>query len=179
MSEQQWYTAKDGHQTGPMSEADLVGHIQHGSADGATLVFTAGMSNWTPLADVPQLAAQLADGQVSVPPIPPGQTAHDIDFTIEGTEMQYVEVELDPGESAVAEAGAMMYMTDDIVMETVFWDAGHKQQSGIMNKLMGAGKRLLTGESLFMTVFTNNGSGKQQVAFGAPYPGKILPMNLS
>ena len=93
--------------------------------------------------------------------------------------MQYVEVELDPGESAVAEAGAMMYMTGDIGMETVFGDGGTKQQSGVMNKLMGAGKRLLTGESLFMTVFSNNGSGKQQVAFAAPYAGKILAMDLS
>ena len=107
MSEQQWHMAKHGHQVGPMSEAEIVSNIQNDSADGQTLVFTAGMSNWTPLADVPQLATHLLDGQTSVPPLLPGRTAHEIDFTIEGAEMQYVEVELDPGESAVAEAGVI------------------------------------------------------------------------
>jgi len=89
-------------------------------------------------------------------------------------------VMLDPGESAVAEAGGMMFMTSGIKMETVFGDGSAKQQgSGIMGALLGAGKRLLTGESLFMTVFTNSGSGVHRVAFAAPYPGKILPMDLS
>jgi uncharacterized protein (TIGR00266 family) len=108
----------------------------------------------------------------------PGRRAHEIDFTIHGSEMQYVEVELDPGESAVAEAGTMMYMTSGIDMETVFGDGSQQQQGGIMGALLGAGKRLLTGESLFMTVFTNRGGGKQQVAFAAPYAGKILTMDL-
>ena len=162
-----------------MSEAEIVNNIQNDSADGQTLVFTAGMSNWTPLADVPQLATHLLDGQTSVPPVLPGRTAHEIDFAIEGAEMQYVEVELDPGESAVAEAGGMMYMTSGITMETIFGDGGQSQQSGLMDKLLGVGKRLLTGESLSMTVFTNSGSGKQRVAFDAPYAGKILPMDLS
>ncbi len=180
MSEQQWYMAKHGHQIGPMAESELIGNVHNGSADGKTLVFTAGMSNWTPLAAVPQLASQLSGGPATpAPPILPGRTAHEIDFAIEGTEMQYVEVELDPGESAVAEAGAMMYMTSGIAMETVFGDASRGQRSGVMNKLLGAGKRLLTGESLFMTVFTNSGAGKQQVAFAAPYAGKILAMDLS
>jgi len=87
-------------------------------------------------------------------------------------------VEVDPGESAVAEAGSMMYMTPGIEMETVFGD-GSQKQSGIMDKLMGAGKRLLTGESLFMTVFYNRSSQKKKVAFGAPYPGKIMPIHLA
>ena len=91
--------------------------------------------------------------------------------------MQFVEVELDPGESAVAEAGSMMYMTQGISLETVFGD-GSQQRSGVMNALLGAGKRLITGESIFMTIFTNSGSGKQQVSFAAPYPGKILAMDL-
>mgnify|MGYP001206988039 CR=1 FL=1 len=179
MSQQQWYMAKHGHQIGPMSEAQIASNIQNGSAEGKTLVFTAGMTNWTPLADVPQLATHLSGTQPPAPPVPPGRTAHEIDFTIEGTEMQYVEVELDPGESAVAEAGGMMYMTNGIAMETIFGDGSHGQQSGLMDKLMGAGKRLLTGESLFMTVFTNSGDGKQRVAFAAPYAGKILAMDLS
>jgi uncharacterized protein (TIGR00266 family) len=107
-----------------------------------------------------------------------GRRAHEIDFKIEGSEMQFVEVELDPGESAVAEAGSMMYMTSGIQMETIFGDGSQQQKSGVMGALLGAGKRLVTGESLFMTVFTNHGAGKQQVAFAAPYPGKILAMDL-
>jgi len=105
--------------------------------------------------------------------------AHEVDFRILGSEMQFVEVELDPGESAVAEAGSMMYMTPGIEMETIFGDGSGQQRSGVMGALLGAGKRLITGESLFMTVFTNGAaSGKQKVAFGAPYPGKIIPMDL-
>lgn len=102
---------------------------------------------------------------------------HEIDFEIFGTDMQYVEVELDPGEAAVGEAGMMMFMQDGIEMDTVFGDGS--QQGGLFGKLMGAGKRLLTGESLFTTVFHNEGSGKRRVAFAAPYPGKIVPVHLS
>ncbi len=104
--------------------------------------------------------------------------AHEVDYKILGDDMQFVEVELDPGESAVAEAGAMMYMSGPIGMQTIFGDGSGQQASGIMGALLGAGRRLLTGESLFMTVFTNQGSGKQHVAFAAPYPGKILAMDL-
>nr|WP_281272251.1 TIGR00266 family protein [Inmirania thermothiophila] len=103
--------------------------------------------------------------------------AHDIDFRVLGSEMQYVEIELDPGEAVVAEAGALMYMDEGIAMETVFGDG--RAQGGIMERLVGAGKRLLTGESLFMTVFTREAAGKGRLAFAAPYPGKILPMNLA
>ena len=92
---------------------------------------------------------------------------HVLDYEIFGDDMQFVEVELDPGEAAVAEAGGMMYMEDGIEMETIFGD-GSKQQSGFLGALMGAGKRLLTGESLFMTVFLNRGGGKRKLAFGAP-----------
>ena len=100
-----------------------------------------------------------------------------VDFDIRGSEMQFVEVELDPGEAAVGEAGSMMFMDAGISMDTVFGD-GSAQQSGFFGKLMGAGKRLLTGESLFTTVYTNQATAKQRVAFAAPYPGKILPMDL-
>lgn len=106
--------------------------------------------------------------------------AHKIDYTIYGDDMQFVEVELDPQESVVAEAGAMMMMSSGIQMETIFGDgSGQDSTGGFMGKLFSAGKRVLTGESLFMTVFTNTGYGKQQVSFAAPYPGKIIPMNLS
>src|SRR5215475_1837551 len=104
--------------------------------------------------------------------------AHEVDYKIHGDDMQFVEVELDPGESAVAEAGAMMYMSGGIGMETIFGDGSSQRGGGVMGALLGAGRRLLTGESLFMTVFTNQGSGKQQVSFAAPYPGKILAMDL-
>jgi uncharacterized protein (TIGR00266 family) len=104
--------------------------------------------------------------------------AHEVDYKILGDDMQFVEVELDPGESTVAEAGAMKYMSDAIGMQTIFGDGSAQPSSGVMGMLLGAGRRLLTGESLFMTVFTNQGSGKQHVAFAAPYPGKILPMDL-
>jgi uncharacterized protein (TIGR00266 family) len=103
---------------------------------------------------------------------------HDIDFTIHGDDMQFVEVELDPMEAVVAEAGGMMFMEDGIQMETIFGD-GSRQNSGLLGSLLGAGKRLITGESLFMTVFQNRGQGKKKIAFGAPYPGKIIPVHLA
>jgi len=105
-------------------------------------------------------------------------TMHEIDYKIFGDDMQFVEVELDPMEAAVAEAGGMMYMEDGIEMETIFGD-GSQQRTGFLNALMGAGKRVLIGESMFMTVFQNRGSGKKRVAFGAPYPGKIIPIHLN
>lgn len=103
--------------------------------------------------------------------------AHEIDYKLYGDDMQFVEIELDPQESVVAEAGSLMMMESDIRMETIFGDGSN--QTGFMGKLLGAGKRLLTGESLFMTVFTNAGYGKKRVSFAAPYPGKIIPMDLS
>jgi len=106
------------------------------------------------------------------------RNAHEIDFKIYGDDMQLVEIELDPDESVIAEAGAMTMMSEYIRMNTVFGD-GSSQEDGLMGKLLGAGKRLLTGESLFMTVFTNSGQGKQHISFSAPYPGKIIPMDLS
>jgi uncharacterized protein (TIGR00266 family) len=104
---------------------------------------------------------------------------HEIDYKIYGDDMQFVEIELDPQESVIAEAGAMMMMSQGIQMQTIFGDgSGQGSQSGLMGKLFSAGKRVLTGESLFMTVFTNTAYGKQQVSFAAPFPGKIIPMDL-
>ncbi|ALV05840.1 uncharacterized protein (TIGR00266 family) [Roseateles depolymerans] len=100
-----------------------------------------------------------------------------VDYEIKGAEMQFVEVELDPGEAAIGEAGSMMFMDAGISMDTVFGD-GSANQGGFFGKLLGAGKRLVTGESLFTTIYTNQAQGKQRVAFAAPYPGKILPMDL-
>jgi uncharacterized protein (TIGR00266 family) len=101
----------------------------------------------------------------------------DIEYEIKGQELQFVEIELDPGESAVAEAGAMVWKDASVGMTTVFGD-GSAQAGGFMGKLLGAGKRLLTGESLFTTVFTHNGAGKARVAFGAPVPGVVVPLKL-
>ncbi|MBO9566491.1 MAG: TIGR00266 family protein [Niastella sp.] len=106
------------------------------------------------------------------------KTNHEIDYRIYGEEMQYVEVELDPNETAVAESGAFMMMDDGIQMQTMFGD-GSQPQQGLLGKLMSAGKRILTGESLFMTAFTNVGHGKKRVSFASPYPGKIIPLDLS
>jgi uncharacterized protein (TIGR00266 family) len=105
-------------------------------------------------------------------------TMHEIDYKIFGDDMQFIEIELDPMEAAVAEAGAMMYMDEGIEMETIFGD-GSQQSSGFLGSLMSAGKRVIMGESLFMTVFQNRGTGKRRVAFGGPYPGKIIPIQLS
>lgn len=104
--------------------------------------------------------------------------ADDIDFEIKGQELQFLEIELDPGESAVAEAGAMVWKEASVTMSTVFGD-GRGAEGGFMGKLLGAGKRLVTGESLFTTVFTHEGQGKARVAFSAPVPGAILPIKLS
>lgn len=100
-----------------------------------------------------------------------------IDYQIFGDDMQFVEIELDPRESVVGEAGSMFYMEDQIQMETIFGD-GSASNSGLLGSLLGAGKRLITGESMFTTVYSNQGSGKHKVAFGAPYPGRIIPVHL-
>ena len=105
--------------------------------------------------------------------------ADDIDFEIKGQELQFVEIELDPGESAVAEAGALVWKDASVGMTTVFGDGSGGEGGGFMGKLLGAGKRLVTGESLFTTVFTHNGSGKARVAFASPVPGAIVPLKLT
>jgi uncharacterized protein (TIGR00266 family) len=101
--------------------------------------------------------------------------AHEIEYKLYGSEMQFVEIILDPNETVISEAGAMMFMDDPIRMETTF---GSGKEQGIFGKLFSAGKRFLTGESLFLTTYTNGGQGKQRVAFAAPYPGKIVPIDL-
>ncbi|MET0634804.1 MAG: TIGR00266 family protein [Chitinophagaceae bacterium] len=106
------------------------------------------------------------------------RTNHEIDYKIYGEELQFVEIELDPEETAIAESGAMMMMEDGIGMQTIFGDGSAQQPTGIFGKLVSAGKRILTGESLFMTAFTNISHGKKKVSFAAPYTGKIVPLDL-
>ena len=104
--------------------------------------------------------------------------AHEIDYTIYGEEMQYVEIELDPQEAVIAEAGSFMMMDNGVQMETIFGD-GSTKNDGFLGKILGAGKRILTGESLFMTAFYNAQMGKKKVSFASPYPGKIIPIDLT
>lgn len=168
-----WYLSYDGNQIGPMDKAEVVSHAKKNQKGYA---WRHGYAEWLPISQIDELST-VATGRIPAPPTRARQRADEIDFKIIGAEMQFVEVELDPGESAVAEAGAMMYKDAAIGMQTLFGD-GSETRGGFMDKLLGAGKRLLTGESLFITVFTHNGSGKARVAFGAPYPGNIIPVPL-
>ena len=181
-----WYYAQNNAPVGPISLDDLAGRVRTGIVTPDTLVFTTGMAQWTAGRDVPQLAALFAapapGTAVAAPagaPPPIGRRAHEIAYRIVGEDVQFVEVELDPGEATVAEAGTLMYMTAGVQMDTIFGDGSQQPSSGIMGALMGAGKRLLTGESLFTTVFSNPSGTLQKVAFAAPYPGRILPMDLA
>lgn len=170
-----WYIALNGQQQGPYSLTQIQQGLSSGLYTPETLVWRQGFANWLTIAQTPEL---LRPAPTPAPPMGSGR-AHEIDYQIHGNEMQFVEIELDPQESAIAEAGAMMYMSDNIQMETVFGDGSHGSESGdFMSKMLGAGKRLITGESLFTTVFTFRGQGKGQVAFAAPYPGKIIPLDL-
>lgn len=177
MSDKQWYVAVDGQSFGPFSEGDLRAKFQAGEYAGSNHVFTEGMRGWIPAESVDEFSATASASPAPPPPAPSTGRADEIDFEVFGTEMQFVEIELDPGESIVAEAGGMMYMENGIEMNTIFGDGGG-QDGGFMNKLVGAGKRMLTGESLFMTVFTQQGTGKAKAAFASPYPGKIIPVDL-
>jgi uncharacterized protein (TIGR00266 family) len=180
-----WYYAQNNQPVGPISLDDLASRIRSGQVTPDTLVFTNGMTQWQAAKDTAQLsvffsaaaAPPMAMPAAAPPPI--GQKAFELTYRIVGEDVQFVEVELDPGEAAVAEAGGLMYMTAGVQMDTVFGDGSQQpQSSGLMGALMGAGKRLLTGESLFTTVFSNPTSSLQKVAFAAPYPGRILPMDL-
>lgn len=169
----QWYLSYDGNQSGPFDQSQAIAQVRK-NPDG--YAWREGYADWLPIRKI----GELSSGPTAVPTPPPISTtarAHEIEYKIIGNEMQFVEVELDPGESAVAEAGAMMYKDKSVAMETILGD-GSNSGGGFMDKLLGAGKRLLTGESLFMTVFSHKGRGKAHVAFGAPYPGNIIPVHL-
>lgn len=168
----QWYFDYGGHRQGPIDHAQAV---QMASQNANGYVWRHGFPQWLPIRQVAELAAA-GIGEAGPPPLMT-RTSDEIDFKIVGDNTQFIEIELDPGESAVAEAGAMMYKATSIEMQTVFGD-GSEQSGGFFNKLAGAGKRLLTGESLFMTVFTHQGAGKAHVAFAAPFPGTVIPVSL-
>ncbi len=169
-----WYYVKNGQTVGPVSREELLRAIPAAGGP-STLVWGPGVPEWTEARHVMGLGATRESR--TVPPRPPsGRRADEIDYEISGDDMQFVEVTLDPGEVVVAEAGGMMYMTDGIQMQTVFGDPS--KQSGFLGKLVEAGKRMITGESLFLTTFGAGGSRRERVAFAAPYPGKIVPLHL-
>jgi uncharacterized protein (TIGR00266 family) len=169
-----WYVAIDGKQEGPYSTAEIVANLKSGTYSPNTYVWRQGFQNWLEISQ----CAELSRTEVSPPGLPLRSGADEIDYQIFGSEMQYVEIELDPQESAVAEAGSMMYMSDRIQMNTIFGDGSESHSAGFLDKMLGAGKRLITGEGLFSTVFTYQGNGKGKVAFAAPYPGKIIALDL-
>lgn len=178
MSEKVWHVAVNGKQQGPFSADEVSGRIHGGTLDRSASVFGPGMTEWEPITDRPEFAGAFS---AAPPPPPPGALgqAHEIDYEVHGEEMQFVEITLDPGEACVAEAGSFMYMDPGIEMETIFGDGSAKSEGGgFMGALLGAGKRILTGESLFMTLFGNGAGGRQVVAFAAPYPGRIVPIDL-
>ncbi len=171
-----WFYARGSNSVGPLSLTELIKALP-GAEGGKTLVFGPGLSDWTEAKHVGAIAEAVRASQG--PPKPPTSRRADvIDYEIFGEEMQFVEVTLDPGEMVVAEAGSMMYMTESIKMETVFGDPSAAQNQGFLGKMLTAGKRVLTGESLFMTTFSNQGQRREQVAFASPYPGKIVPLHL-
>jgi len=178
MSDKAWFVAIGGQQQGPMSADDVRAGIRGGRFGRDAHVFTQGMGNWVPISGEPEFAGAFG----AAPPPPPAvgalPRAHEIDYELFGEDLQYVEITLDPGEACIAEAGAFLYMDPGIQMQTIFGDGSGQDQGGFMGKLLSAGKRVLTGESLFMTVFGNGGAGRQKVAFAAPYPGKIVPLDL-
>ncbi len=186
MSNEAWYVGLNGQQQGPMTTGQIVAQIQAGAVTPQHYVFTQGMESWTQITHVGAFGAYFGGGGVMAPPpMPapaPGAAADEIDYQIFGEDLQFVEITLDPNEACIAEAGAMMFMEPGIEMETVFGDGTTKSETnkpGLMGSLVTAGKRVLTGESLFMTVFGNvDPNARRTVAFAAPYPGTILPMDL-
>lgn len=171
----QWYLSYDGKQIGPL---DIAAARAHCAQNRNGLCWRQGYAEWLPISQ----SSELLDVPTTPmsPPTPRSRSADEIDYKIFGEDMQYVEIELDPGESAVAEAGSMMFKESMVHMDTIFGDGSKQQSGGFFDKLVGAGKRLLTGESLFITVFTHSGTyGKAKVGFAAPYPGTIIPLHLS
>ena len=171
-----WYHASADKPVGPMSLEELIAKLP--SLDGPdTLVYGPSTADWVKARHVAPIMNALR-GTGGPPPAPSRGTrvADEIDYEIFGDDMQFVEITLDPNEVVVAEAGAMMHMSSGIQMETVFGDPS--KQTGMLGKLFDAGKRMVTGESLFLTTFGATSQQREQVAFAAPYPGKIIPMHL-
>ncbi|MGH8174100.1 MAG: TIGR00266 family protein [Rhodanobacteraceae bacterium] len=177
----QWFFSYNGQQMGPLDHAAAVAQARQNPNGHA---WREGFPGWKPIAEIGELAAASGSSVMPASPPPPtitARTADEVDYRIVGNDMQFVEVELDPGESVIAEAGALMYKDAAIELETVFGDSSYSGQGGgFMDKLLSAGKRVITGEGLFTTLFTHRGGGgKARVAFAAPYPGTIQAMRLA
>ena len=176
----QWFFSYNGQQSGPFDDAAAAAQARR---DPNGHAWREGFANWLPIAQIAELSASAGSGLA--PPAPPAnavqQRSDDVDYRIVGNDMQFVEIELDPGESVVAEAGALMYKDATIELETVFGDSSYAGSGGgFVDKLLQAGKRVITGEGLFTTLFTHRGgSGKAHAAFAAPYPGTIHAMRLT
>jgi len=178
-----WFYVDSERQRHQITEEQIQSLVASGIIRPDTLIWTEGMAQWTAAA---QAQPSLFQASSSPPPMPSGgppampMRSHDVDYEILGNEMQIVEIELDPGETVIAEAGGMNYMEDGINFETKMGDGSAASGGGFMGLLKNVGKRMLTGESIFMTHFTNRApAGKKRVAFAAPYPGKIIPLKLS
>ncbi|MDP0491767.1 MAG: TIGR00266 family protein [Verrucomicrobiota bacterium JB023] len=181
-----WFYLDKQNQRKEAREDELGALANSGEISPKTLTWKKGMAEWKPASET--LSELFEDvGAAAPPPLPsgvtvgpnPGQKCHEVDYELFGDDMQIVEVELDPGETVIAEAGAMNYVEQDITFEAKMGD-GSEANEGLMGKLMAVGKRALTGESIFMTHFTHRGgSGKRRVSFAAPYPGKIIPLDLA
>lgn len=179
MSDKTWYVAVGGQQQGPFGLDEIQPRFRSGELDRSTYVFTQGMTEWAAASTRPELASIFGGSAPASPPPMRGRISADvIDYEVFGEELQFVEVTLDPGEACIAEAGAFVYMDPGIEMETIFGDGSGQDGGGLMGKFMSAGKRILTGESLFMTLFGNSASERQKVAFASPYPGRIVPVDL-
>ena len=184
---QTWHYADQQNRPKQILDEEILPLVKLGEINQQTRLWRDGMEDWVPAGELmPQL---FHDGFGVTPPapIPPsggaisysGKQCHEIDYEIMGGDMQIVEVELDPRETVIAEAGAMNYLEEDITFEAKMGD-GSEPNQGMMGKLLSAGKRVVTGESIFMTHFSHAGaSGKRRVAFAAPYPGKIIPVNMA
>ena len=184
-----YYLAIDGKPAGPYPAEQVAQMVKEGQITGSTLGFTQGMVNWTAIDMIPELHKHLAPAAAENPPVVPAtamagagaaatpRMCHDVDYEIFGDDMQFVEITLDPNETVLAEAGAFMFMTQGVQMQTQFGD-GSTQNQGFLAKAMEAGRRVVTGESLFITTFSARGAGKEKVSFAAPYPGKIVPLDL-
>lgn len=182
MSDKSWFYENNGAQVGPLTLDELIVALRPRSDSARVLVYGPGLSNWTEARHISALRDALGRANapaVAPPPLANLRRSDEIDYEIFGEEMQFAEITLDPDEMVIAEAGAMMYMTSGIKMETVFGDPSKQKSGGFMDKLMSAGKRVLTGESLFMTTFYNAARERHRVAFASPYPGCIIPMDLS
>jgi hypothetical protein len=162
-----WYIGINGQQQGPLGTQQIIDMIRTGQITQAAYVYGQAQPQWTPIASVPAFAGAFHAATPPPPPPPAGpapQVADQIDFEIFGNEMQFVEIVLDPGEAAIAEAGAFFYMDPGIKMETIFGDGSQQaQNAGFFGKLAQGAKRVLTGESLFMTTFTNRAASRRRL----------------